>query len=180
MSFRVEVVFFRLNDCSATRSSAHSKCRLLRSRNPLGTCRAARVAATGVPRSVVSAGDSPRPQVIRRSVVEPTLVDWERHTTMYPYTPPVPNQQPTWRSGGKPARSQNAYLNWYKITEPTSEPQRILSVRDTLRANEAHQITIENAAFLLSPAQRITTGPPSELPDGLNSSRHIRLLNALK
>ncbi len=56
--------------------------------------------------------------------------------------------------GEEPVRSQNAYLNWYKITEPTSEPQRILSVRDALRGNEAQQITIEDSAFLLSPAQQ--------------------------
>ena len=78
--------------------------------------------------------------------------------------------------GEKPVRSQNAYLNWYKITEPTSEPQRILSVRDALRGNEAHQITIEDSAFLLSPAQRITTGPPSELPDGLNHLKAYKIV----
>ena len=70
--------------------------------------------------------------------------------------------------GEDAARHQNAYLNWYKITRPTPEQQRVLSVRDPLHGNDVHQLTIENAAFLLSPAQRITSGPPSKLPDRLN------------
>ena len=78
--------------------------------------------------------------------------------------------------GEKPVQGQNAYLNWHKITEPTSERQRILFVRDALRGNVAGQITTQDSAFLLSPAQRITTGPPSELPGGLNHFKAYKIV----
>lgn len=61
-----------------------------------------------------------------------------------------------------------AYLNWYRITKPTDELKRVLSVRDTLRGNDTHQITIDQPAYLLSPAQRLTSGSPSAIPDTLN------------
>jgi hypothetical protein len=66
--------------------------------------------------------------------------------------------------GENTARDQNAHLNWYKITQPIAENRRIVSVRDPLHGNDVRQLTIEDAAFFLSPAQRITSGPPASFP----------------
>lgn len=71
-----------------------------------------------------------------------------------------------------------AYLNWYEIAQPPKEPRRTVVVRDPLRGKDAHSITIGSSAFLLSPAQRITTGSPSPIPDGLNYFRAYRILDA--
>ena len=81
-------------------------------------------------------------------------------------------------SGEKAAQDRNAYLNWYKIAQPATEPRRILVICDSLRGNKAHQITIQNSAFLLLPAQRVTTGPPSPLPDGLDHFKAYKIVNA--
>jgi hypothetical protein len=69
--------------------------------------------------------------------------------------------------GEKTVRAGEAYLNWYQIAKPTSEPRRTLRVRDALRAEAVHSITIGDSAFLLSPAKRLISGPPSEVPEGL-------------
>ena len=71
-----------------------------------------------------------------------------------------------------------AYLNWYEIAQPPIEPTRTVDVRDPLRGKDAHSITIGSSAFLLSPAQRITTGSPSPIPDGLNYFKAYRILDA--
>ena len=71
-----------------------------------------------------------------------------------------------------------AYLNWYEIAQPPKEPRRTVVVRDPLRGNDAHSITIGSSAFLLSPAQRITTGSPSPIPGGLNYFKAYRILDA--
>ncbi len=68
---------------------------------------------------------------------------------------------------GKPAPKPQAYLNWYKITKPTNQPRQTISVRDALRGDEAYEITIQSAAYLLSAAQRITSGAPAPIPDDL-------------
>jgi hypothetical protein len=80
--------------------------------------------------------------------------------------------------GTERKQGQMAYLNWYKIAKPTDEPLRVLSVRDELTGKGIHQITIEESEYLLSPAQRIATGPPSQIPDKLNHFKAYRVGNA--
>jgi hypothetical protein len=69
--------------------------------------------------------------------------------------------------GEETVRAGEAYLNWYQIAKPTSEPRRRLRVRDALRAEAVRSITIGDAAFLLSPAKRVGSGPPRKIPEGL-------------
>ena len=79
---------------------------------------------------------------------------------------------------GEPAAAnRNAYLNWYRITRPITEPRRILQVRDSLHGDEVHKLAIENAAFLLSPAQKVSSGPPSEVAGRLSYFKAYDVLN---
>jgi hypothetical protein len=61
-----------------------------------------------------------------------------------------------------------AYLNWFKIVKPAKEPSRVVTVRDVLQMKDSREINIETPAYLLSPAQRLTSGSPSPIPDNLN------------
>jgi hypothetical protein len=79
--------------------------------------------------------------------------------------------------GDKAVQDRNACLNWYKIAKPATEPRRILSVRDSLRGKDAYRITIENSMFLLSPAQRLTSGPPGQIPAGLNYFKAYKIVD---
>jgi hypothetical protein len=79
--------------------------------------------------------------------------------------------------GENPVQEKGAYFNWYKIEKPSSKPRRKVSVRDTLGGNKTRQFTIRNAAFLLSPAQRVTTGPPSQIPVGLDHFKAYEIVN---
>lgn len=60
-------------------------------------------------------------------------------------------------------------FNWYKIVRPVKQPVRELTIRDA--EGKEQTIRIGDAAYLLSPAQRITTGAPDPLPAGLNNFR---------
>ena len=82
--------------------------------------------------------------------------------------------------GEKAVPEPDAYLNWYKIEKPVAEPRRVLSVRAPMRGNDVQQITIENAAFLLSPSQRVTSGPPSQIPAGLNPFKAYKIVSGPK
>jgi hypothetical protein len=81
--------------------------------------------------------------------------------------------------GEKRPAKKETYLNWYKIEKPRAEPRRALSVRDPLRGNAQQQIVIEHAAFLLSPSQSVTSGPPSRIPDGLNPFKAYRIVDSI-
>lgn len=82
-----------------------------------------------------------------------------------------------------------AVFNWYEIKKAKTEPRRVLTVRDTLRADEVYEITIEKRAFLLSPSQQLTSGPPSstarergmfqayEIVNARQQSRKVKLTN---
>ncbi len=70
--------------------------------------------------------------------------------------------------GEKNPVQPRAYLNWYSIERPTDASDQVLSVRDTLQGTNTYSITIGKPALLLSPAQRLATGSPSEIPEGLN------------
>jgi hypothetical protein len=80
--------------------------------------------------------------------------------------------------GHAAAQDRAAFVNWYKITKPTTAPRRVLSVRDALRRSDTQQITIKDVAFVLLPAQRVTTGPPSRVPDRLNHFKAYKILDA--
>ena len=82
--------------------------------------------------------------------------------------------------GGKAVEEQNTFLNWYKIAKPATESQRILSVRDSVRGDDAYRITIEKPVFLLSPARRITSGPPGQIPAGLNYFKAYKIVDGSK
>jgi hypothetical protein len=70
--------------------------------------------------------------------------------------------------GEKSTADSATYLTWYSITRPTPETTRAISVRDELRGRDRYEVTLGKPAFLLSPAQRVTTGAPSDIPDSLN------------
>ena len=53
-------------------------------------------------------------------------------------------------------------------------------MRDALRGETTHTVTVENSAYLLSPAQRLSSGPPSQIPDGLGYLKLYRIVNALE
>jgi hypothetical protein len=81
---------------------------------------------------------------------------------------------------GKAVRDPTTFLNWYRIAKPAAESQRVLSVRDSMRGKHAYRITIEKSVFLLSPAQRITSGPPAQIPAGLNYFKAYKIIDGSK
>ena len=76
------------------------------------------------------------------------------------------------KSHGRP----RAYLNWYRIERPTDEPARVLSVEDELQGGSTYSITLGSAAMLLSPAQRLKTGPASAIPERLNHFKAYKIV----
>jgi hypothetical protein len=82
--------------------------------------------------------------------------------------------------GKEAVHDENTFLNWYKIAKPATEPRRVLSVRDSMRGDDAHRITIANSAFLLAPTQRITTGRPARIPSGLNYFKAYEIVDGAK
>jgi hypothetical protein len=79
---------------------------------------------------------------------------------------------------GRDASKQKAYLAWYKIVDSKKEAPRKVAVLDLIRGAKSTPVTIESAEYFLSPAQRITTGPPSEIPEGLDHYKAYRILDA--
>jgi hypothetical protein len=51
-------------------------------------------------------------------------------------------------------------------------------VLDFVRGADSTDLTIESSAYLLSPAQRITTGAPSPIPDGLDYYKAYKIIDA--
>ena len=78
----------------------------------------------------------------------------------------------------RPVKKEKAYLVWYKIAKPKKESSRKVTVIDLLRGADVPPLTIGAAEYFLSPAQRITTGPPSEVPHGLDHYKAYRILDA--
>ena len=78
--------------------------------------------------------------------------------------------------GDKTHGQPRAYLNWYRIERPTDEPDRVLSVEDKLQGGQPYSITLGKAAMLLSPAQRLATGPASEIPERLNYFKAYKIV----
>ncbi|NND96231.1 MAG: hypothetical protein HKN47_02745 [Pirellulaceae bacterium] len=79
---------------------------------------------------------------------------------------------------GRAANNQPAYLNWFKIVKPAGEPVRELSVLDMVRGDGSKSLKIQNAEYLLSPSQLITSGTPDEIPDGLDHYKAYRIIDA--
>ena len=78
---------------------------------------------------------------------------------------------------GRKAR-RSAYLTWYRITNARPSERRQVDVTDLVRGADSRPLTIESAEYLLSPAQRITSGPPDDIPDGLDHYKAYRIVDA--
>jgi len=78
----------------------------------------------------------------------------------------------------RPAKEPIAYLNWYQIVGGKKEATRRVSVLDFMRGADNTELTIESAEYLLSPAQRITTGAPSDIPEGLDYYKAYKIVDA--
>lgn len=65
-------------------------------------------------------------------------------------------------------KSPRAYLSWFAIKNPTSQPRRRVDVLDMVRGGTSKQLQIGNAAFLISPSQLLTSGSPDDVPEGLD------------
>ncbi len=78
------------------------------------------------------------------------------------------------------AKEPKACLNWYRIERPAKESPRTLTVSGSLEGgkNEKHEMTIASPAFLLSPAQRLTSGTPDPVPEGLSYFKAYRIDDA--
>lgn len=78
----------------------------------------------------------------------------------------------------KPVQKET-YLTWFQIP-PTPVPNPNLWVSDPWDADQKLQLNLGNSMFLLFPAQRITTGAPSDLPDGLSCFQAFKIKNGAK
>ena len=76
------------------------------------------------------------------------------------------------------AKTPTAHLSWYKITDPAKQEIREVSVIDLIRGAEAKTMKVGKAEYFLTPAQRITTGPPPKVPDGLDHYTAYRIEDA--
>ena len=70
-------------------------------------------------------------------------------------------------SSEKPPRKPLAILNWYTVQEPALETDRTLLLTDFLHARP-YRVKLAEPRYLLSPAQKVTTGNPAEIPKDLN------------
>ena len=75
-------------------------------------------------------------------------------------------------------KTPKAYLSWYKIVDPRKSDRRKLSVVDLVRGADGEPLTIGSAEYFLSPSQRISTGPPSSIPDGLDHYKAYRIVDS--
>lgn len=79
---------------------------------------------------------------------------------------------------GRKVEKEKAYLCWYRIADSRKEAPRRVAVVDLIRGAESKPLRIGSAEYFLSPAQRITTGAPSRVPDGLDHYKAYRILDA--
>ena len=70
-------------------------------------------------------------------------------------------------SSEKPPRKPPAILNWYTVQESALESGRTLLLTDLLSARP-YRVKLAEPRYLLSPAQKVTTGNPAAIPQGLN------------
>ena len=78
--------------------------------------------------------------------------------------------------GSQAVARQGACYNWYKIEEPSKQARWLLSIRSPLRGEESFEVALGEAACLLSPAKRLTTGPPSNASEELSYLKGYRIL----
>ena len=79
---------------------------------------------------------------------------------------------------GRPTEKTKAYLTWYKIDRPRDQLRRKVEVLDFIRGGDDTSLTIGTAEYLLSPAQRIESGPPSDVPEGLDYYKAYQIVEA--
>lgn len=79
---------------------------------------------------------------------------------------------------GRPAKKRPAYLNWFKIKNPSKGAPRQLDVLDMVRGSERKTLSIQRDEYLLSPSQLITSGVPDPVPGGLDLYKAYRIINA--
>jgi hypothetical protein len=79
--------------------------------------------------------------------------------------------------GEETARERDAYFNWYEIRKPPRETQRFVPVRDSLQAGTVYMVRIGAPSFLLSPARRLTSGPPAPVSDRLSYFKAYRIVS---
>ena len=79
---------------------------------------------------------------------------------------------------GRSPKAEKAFLAWYKIENPKPMTSRKVKVLDLVRGMKTEPFEITTAEYFLTPAQRITTGPPSEVPVGLDHYKAYRIVDA--
>ena len=79
---------------------------------------------------------------------------------------------------GRGTPGKPAYLTWYRIGNPVASSPRTLSVLDRVRGENGTRLTLGDAEYVLSPAQRILSGPPEQIPDGLDHYVAYRIVDA--
>lgn len=65
-------------------------------------------------------------------------------------------------------KSPRAYMNWFAIKDAKPQPKREVEVLDMVRGAASKRLKIGNEVFLISPSQRLTSGAPDEVPEGLD------------
>ena len=70
-------------------------------------------------------------------------------------------------SSEKPPRKPPAILNWYTVQEPALQIDRTLLLADFL-SDRPYRVKLAEPMYLLSPAQKVTTGDPAAIPQDLN------------
>ncbi|MGI9473520.1 MAG: DUF7450 family protein [Rubripirellula sp.] len=78
---------------------------------------------------------------------------------------------------GRDRKTPLAYLNWFSIANVKSEPVRSLAILDMVRGSTSKNLTIGDAQYFLSTAQRITSGAPEPIPDGLDLYKAYRVMD---
>ena len=78
---------------------------------------------------------------------------------------------------GREIKKPLAYLNWFVIANPKTKSSQDVEVLDMVRGSRSKKLRIGPAEYLLSPAQRITTGAPDPIPEGLDLYKAYRILN---
>ena len=81
---------------------------------------------------------------------------------------------------GRPASIKSAFLNWYRIGNPMEASPRTVSVLDLIGGEDGSKLTLGAAEFVLSPAQRIQSGPPDQIPEGLDHYIAYRIVDPSK
>ena len=77
---------------------------------------------------------------------------------------------------GRPQKKRLAFLTGYKIANPKEEPLREIKVLDIVRGSSNKSLKIQSAEHVLCPAQMITSGPPQDVPDGLDHYKAYRVV----